>query len=306
MNEKFEIRTVLGKKSFAAGGSVLSHEHICCYSEQLLKMSDVYLDKGALCRKAVETLKAMKEKRGLGLFVDCTPCALGRDIELLKEVSRLSGVDIVCATGFYYDEDSILNCMSEETLADFAVEDAKRIGAGIIKAAVEHEELSDFNVKLLKAAAIAHGKTGLPIVLHTNANNRNGQSAVEILLNENVLPERIVVGHLSDTENADYIKGFANLGCYVALDRMYMKTSAEYIEKKVKTIMALCEGGYEKKVLLSHDDAIFQGFDAAPKIKDAHFDYMFEYIAPKLSEGVFERIVKINPLEMLSGNERGI
>ena len=57
--------------------------------------------------------------------------------------------------------------------------------------------------------------------MHTNANNKNGVKAVEILLSENVEPKNIVVGHLSDTNDNEYIKNFAKLGCWVALDRMY-------------------------------------------------------------------------------------
>ena len=45
--------------------------------------------------------------------------------------------------------------------------------------------------------------------MHTNANNKNGVKAVEILLSENVEPKNIVVGHLSDTNDNEYIKNFA-------------------------------------------------------------------------------------------------
>lgn len=301
MDNLVELKTVLGKKRISKDAKVLSHEHICCYSEYLNMMSKSYLDKNKLIQESAEILRNMKEKYGIGLFVDCTPVNIGRDIELLKRISALSEVEIICSTGFYYNDEPILNCMSTESLADFITEDANNVCAGIIKAAVEYETISDFNVKLLKATAVAQKKTGLPIVLHTNANNKNGEKAVDILLDSNVKPENIVVGHLSDTSDIEYIKSFAKLGCYVAFDRMYDNKSDEYIKAKINQITSLCDGGYVDNLLLSHDDSVFQGFCENPQIKEPRWHYMFEYILPKLNETVVNKILSENPLKMLSG-----
>ena len=294
-----EIKTVLGKKEISESTKVLSHEHICCYSEYLNTMSNTYLDKNDLIKKSVKILKNIKEKYGVGLFLDCTALNIGRNVELLKVISELSGIDIVCSAGFYYNDEPILNCMSADTLADFIVEDANSVCAGIIKAAVEYETVSDFNVKLLKATAIAQKKTGLPIVLHTNANNKNGEKAVEILLDCSVSPEKIVVGHLSDTEDTEYIKSFANLGCYIALDRMYDNKTDEYITAKINQITALCDAGYSNRLLLSHDDSVFQGFCDKPQIKEPRWYYMFEHILPRLEKNIADNIISQNPLKML-------
>ena len=301
MDNFVEIRTVLGKKKISKNTVTLSHEHICCYSEYLNIMSKGYLDKPTLAEKSADILKNMKEKYGLALFIDCTPVNIGRDVELLKKVSELSGVDIVCSTGFYYNDEPILDCMSARTLADFIAEDANNTCAGVIKAAVEYDTVSPFNIKLLKASALAQKKTGLPIILHTNANNKNGIKAVEILLGENVNPKNIVVGHLSDTNDNEYIKNFAKLGCYVALDRMYDNERQDYITSKINQINALCEAGYADSLLLSHDDSVFQGFCDKPQIKAPRWSYMFEHIIPKLDENIANKILKENPLTMLCG-----
>lgn len=301
MNEFIEINTVSGRKKISKNTVTLSHEHICCCSEYLGAMSKSYLNKFELMRKAADVLNKMKEKYNLGLFIDCTPLNLGRDIELLKKVSEISGVDIVCSSGFYYNDEPVLDCMSAETLADFIVEDANNVCAGVIKAAVEYETISDFNVKLLKAAAIAQKKTGLPIVLHTNANNENGKQAVGILLNENVSPDRITVGHLSDTNNTEYIESFAKLGCFVAFDRIYDNCTEEYIKSKVNQITEICDAGYENQLLLSHDDAVFMGFCENPQIKNPRWNYMFGNILPKLDEKTAKKISEENPIAMLCG-----
>lgn len=299
MHDFIDVRTVLGKRKIRKNAVTLSHEHICCYSSYLHTMSKSYLDQAELAKKSAAILKSMKEKYGLALFIDCTPLNIGRDVELLKKVSALSNVDIVCATGFYYNDDPILNCMSAETLADYIAEDANRVCAGIIKAAVEYESISAFHAKLLKAAAIAQNKTGLPIVLHTNANNKNGSTAVEILLSEHAEPQKIVVGHLSDTDDIEYIKKIAQAGCYVAFDRLYDQKSEEYINAKIHQINALCEAGCENQILLSHDDAVFMGFSDKPQMKVPRWSYVFEYIAPKLDKSISNKILTENPLKML-------
>ena len=169
-----KIKTVLGDISESEVGVALPHEHICCYSEYIYNMvGDKYLDKEKLFDSAVKTLKALKEKYNLSTFIDCTPVNIGRDVELLKRVSEKSGVNIICSTGFYYTEESILGNTSVEFLSEYIITDAINVNAGIIKCAVESENISPYNEKILRACAKAQLKLNLPIVMHTNANNQN-------------------------------------------------------------------------------------------------------------------------------------
>jgi phosphotriesterase-related protein len=259
-----------------------------------------YLDFERLEEKAAAELKELKTKYGLNLFVDCTPINIGRNIELLKRVSEKSGVHIVCSTGFYYTDEPVLYASSAETLAEHMIKDAKNINAGIIKAAVENEALSEFNIKLLTAAAIAQKELNLPVAVHTNANNKNGLKALNVLLEKGVKPEKITIGHLSDTENIEYILEIAKSGCYIGLDRMYDNKSAEYIGKKANTILKLCDAGFEDKIILSHDESFFNGFEAIPVMKEnTRFSYIFEYIKPRLPKDIFDKIIRQNPIIML-------
>lgn len=296
------MKTVLGNISANEIHTALCHEHICCYSDYLYMMSGKdYLDFDKLEEKAVAELRLLKEKYGLNLFVDCTPINIGRNIELLKRVSEKSGVNIVCSTGFYYTDEPVLFTSSVQTLAEHIINDAKNINAGIIKTAVESKNTSDFNKKILQATAVVHKELNLPIVVHTNANNKNGLSALEFLLENGVKPEKITIGHLSDTEDLNYILKIAKSGCYIGLDRMYDVKTEEYINKKVNTVLSLCDEGYADKIILSHDESFFNGFEARPKIKDnVRFSYVFDYIRPRLPEDVFDKIIRQNPIDMLS------
>lgn len=296
------IRTVLGDISTEQLGITLSHEHVCCFSEYLHKMAGShYLDKEQLIHFAATHLCSLKGKYGLSALLDCTPINIGRDVELLKRVSELSGVHIVCSTGFYYTEEPVLYNMSAEALCDCMVTDAHNTNAGIIKMAVESDKLSPFLEKLLISAAYAQRQTGLPIVLHTNATNQNGSVVLNILEREGVAPQSVVIGHLSDTKDFAYILRMAERGCYIGLDRLYEIFSDEYIDEKVACVEKLFAAGMGGQVLLSHDESYFNGFEGVPHLRTSpRFTYCFEHILPRLSEKIVQAVMVDNPVRMLT------
>lgn len=295
------FKTALGDVSESDLGVTLVHEHICCFSEYAYQMAGAdYLDKNALADTATVYLKELKKNYGLSTFVDCTPINIGRDVELLKRISEQSEINIICSTGFYYTDEPVLYNASAEQLCKYMVADAYAVNAGIIKCAVENETISNFQEKLLRSSAKAHLHLGLPIVLHTNAKNQNALKALEILFSEGVKPNAVTVGHLSDTDDLEYVKGIASYGCYIGLDRLYENTSEEYVSKKARSILELCRAGYEDQVLLSHDALFFNGFEAEPEIREQpRFSYCFDYIFPQLPKSLSDKLMVQNPMRML-------
>lgn len=296
------FKTVLGDISESDLGVTLAHEHICCFSEYAYQMvGKDYLDKNALADTATVYLKELKKKYGLATFVDCTPINIGRDVELLKRISEQSEINIICSTGFYYTDEPVLYNTSAEQLCKYMVADAYAVNVGIIKCAVENEAITRFGEKLLRACAKAHLCLGLPIVLHSNANNRNALKALEILFLEGVNPNAVTVGHLSDTDDLEYVKNIASYGCFIGLDRLYKNTSEEYVSKKTQSILELCKAGYEDQILLSHDALFFNGFEAELKIDEQpRFSYCFDYILPQLTKSLSDKLMVQNPMRMLS------
>lgn len=296
------FKAVLGNIPESDLGVTLVHEHICCFSEYAYQMvGKDYLDKNALADTVTVYLKELKKKYGLATFVDCTPINIGRDVELLKRISEQSEINIICSTGFYYTDEPVLYNTSAEQICKYMVADAYAVNAGIIKCAVENEAITRFGEKLLRACAKAHLRSGLPIVLHSNANNRNALKALEILFSEGVNPNAVTVGHLSDTDDLEYVKSIASYGCFIGLDRLYKNTSEEYVSKKTQSILELCKAGYEDQILLSHDALFFNGFEAEPKIIERpRFPYIFDCILPRLSKSLADKIMIQNPMKMLN------
>ena len=294
------INTVLGRIPAEELGITLPHEHICCYSEYAYMMAGKdYLDKDSLVSVSSAYLKELKGKYGLNTFIDCTPINIGRDIELLKRVADRSEVNILCSTGFYYTVESVLYNSSAQRLCEYMVTDARNINAAIIKCAVENETISDFHEKLLRATAQANLQTGLPIVMHTNARNKNGIRALEIVLSEGVDPKAVTVGHLSDTNDMEYVKSIASYGCYIGLDRI-VDNSPQYALEKEQSILELCKAGYEDQILLAHDAQFFNGFNAEYKIIERpRLSYIFDCILPRLPKQLADKIMVQNPMNMI-------
>lgn len=295
------FKTVLGRIPESDVGITLVHEHICCYSEYVYTMyGDRYLDKKKLAEAAVSYLRQMKEKYGLQTFIDCTPVNIGRDLALLKEVSEKANINIISSTGFYYTEESLLFNTPVEQITDYIVTDAENTNAGIIKCAVQTEEISPLLEKILRACAKAQLVLGLPIVMHSNAGNQNGAKGLQILLSEGVSPQTITVGHLSDTEDMEYVCRIAESGCFIGFDRLYDEPDESYINRKVKNIHTLCEKGHADQVLLSHDALFFNGFRETAEIDGKpRFACCFETVLPRLSKELADTIMIQNPVRML-------
>ena len=120
-------------------------------------------------------------------------------------------------------------------------------------------------------------------------------------IEEGVKSNAVTVGHLSDTDDLEYVKSIASYGCYIGLDRMYGNVSETYVSKKVQSILELYKAGYEDQILLSHDAQFFNGFEAEPKMyEQPRFSYCFDYILSQLPKSLSEKLTVQNPVRMLT------
>ena len=116
------IYTVTGIKEKTDYGKVLMHEHIGCISNDMIQaFGKEWLDKKKLADFAVDILKMMKTKYGVGMIVDGTPIDLGRDIMLIKEVSERADMPIVASTGLYHYPSQITTTNDAEEIASWFI-----------------------------------------------------------------------------------------------------------------------------------------------------------------------------------------
>src|SRR5580704_7423645 len=95
------VQTVLGPISGDRMGFTAPHEHVLASSTDFMRLWPEYLGgRSRFTSVAVERMKAAKAA-GIDTIVDCTTADLGRDVRLLQEVSRRSGVQIIATTGHW-------------------------------------------------------------------------------------------------------------------------------------------------------------------------------------------------------------
>lgn len=315
------IESVTGPVAAPDLGHVLVHEHVVCGAAGVTRGAAA-LAGGleALIDRAVTALTAARAA-GLTTMVDATPFDLGRDVELLAEVSRRSGVTILAASGHWLLPSVFMSNRSVSELADLFIADlttgadGTAIRCGVMKVASE-DEVTPFDRRVLEAVAIAHRATGAPIITHAAARNRIGEAQAAIFEELGVPPARVVIGHADDTYDLDYLTGLADRGFVIGMDRIPCGNLPEYggrtVDDRIGMIVALVELGYGDRVVVSHDDPIWAGLltaeDQARHLK-ANPDgvaFIHRRVLPALRErglddAAIRRLLVDNPARWLVG-----
>ncbi|HEY5619191.1 MAG TPA: hypothetical protein VIK60_14720 [Vicinamibacterales bacterium] len=96
---KRTVQTVTGAIDAAKLGFTLSHEHVCAGSAGLSQAwPELFGGRSQFIKTAVDQLKQAKDE-GVDSLIDVTTVDLGRDIRLLEEVARKSGLQIFESEG---------------------------------------------------------------------------------------------------------------------------------------------------------------------------------------------------------------
>lgn len=316
------IQSVTGFKRADDLGSILVHEHVVCAAAGATRsLASLAGGLDALITRSVGALSDARQA-GARTIVDATPFDLGRDVEFLAEVSKRSHVTIIAATGHWLRPTVLMANRSTTELANLYVADLQQgadgtaIRCGVIKVASE-EEITDFDRRVLEAAAIAHRQTGAPIITHAAARNRIGEAQAEILEALGVPPDRVVIGHSDDTDDFRYLTGLASRGYVLGMDRLPCGALPEYggrtVEDRIAMIAELIYQGYGDRIVVAHDDPIWAGVlsaDDQARHQVSNPDgiaFIHRVVLPALrergvSDGAIQRITTENPTRWLTGH----
>ena len=282
------IYTVTGKFDKNSFKRASIHEHVAvCSNDMKAVFKNEWYDEQKLIPLASEVLK----KSGFDLFVDGTPCDLGRDVTLLKAVSENSNVKIVASTGFYHFPNLFTVNRTSLELASWILKEFEKgmegtsILPGILKCASSNYTLSYDEKVRLGAMAIVQNKTGLPLYVHCS-HTENVEEKLNFLVENGANIEKIIVGHCGLKPNVKYLAHFLNKGCYISMDQNHCSSQKEEIPN---TLYELCKMGYSNKILLSSDYCIYTDFSndahkGFEKDIDAHLyklNYQTNEILPK-------------------------
>ncbi|MEO8458728.1 MAG: phosphotriesterase-related protein [Chloroflexota bacterium] len=282
-------------------GFTLMHEHIIVQSPGVKENFPIF-DRKAEVASAVQKLKDV-QKRGVKTLVDLT-VSDWRDVPFVKEVVKDSGMQVIVATGIYWEVPHYFSAQSGrsiESIADLFAGDIENgimdtgVKAGIIKCATDQPGVTPDVERILRASAKAHRQTGVPISTHTHAASEVGTNQQDVFESEGVDLSRVVIGHSGDTTDTDYLKRLCDRGSFIGMDRFGIDIFLEK-DKRVATIVKMCEMGYAGQMVLSHDAACHFGW-ADPPLRDKilpnwHFNHIPDDIIPALkSSGVTDEMI---------------
>lgn len=265
------VNTVLGPVSAENMGKTLMHEHFLFgypgYSGDITLGGfnrDVALQAGMDVSERLQTF-------GIKTVIDATPNECGRDPELLKEISERTGLQIICATGYYFegegappyfrrrmrlgDAETEIYEMFMKEISDGIAKTA--IKPGVIKLGSSQDAISDYERLFFKAAARAQKETSITIITHTQGGTMGPEQA-ELLLSEGAEPSRIIIGHMCGNTDIAYHVRTLNYGVTIAFDRFGLQgmVGAPLDELREACLLGLIGIGYGNRIVLSHDKVI--------------------------------------------------
>ncbi len=322
-----QISTVMGTMDSSELGTTLMHEHVLIANHTMRIAYRQWFERDRFMEYAVRMLKNAKQY-GIDTIVDATPIDLGRDLSIMREASEKSGVNIIPCTGFYWMPQVALQDKSPEFIAEILIQDLEEgiegsdVKAQFIKYATVGPELTEYDRKIGKASAIASNKTGAFIYTHTN--QKNGNSQADFFEAEGVAPERLVIGHMGDTEDYEYIRGIMDRGHYIGMDRFsaHVLEPENYIEdeKRAKVVADLIKEGYGNGMVISQDVACFLDYTGFQNVGNrfpvvmaqdldeykVQFNYIPKYVYDMfrdcgVEDGDIKRLTVDNPRDIFEG-----
>ena len=267
------IRTVLGDIAPEALGPCDAHEHLFLVTPA--QPGDEFADVDLALAEAATLVAA-----GGRALVDWTPIGLGRDLDGLARIASATGLNIVAATGLHrdphYAAHDPLREEPEEALAErFATELAR---CGILKVGAGYHAVSSFEAKAIAAAAIAHGRVGAPVCVHTE-HGTMGLRLVQRLQTDGVDPSSVVLAHLDRNPDAGEHAETAAAGAWLQFDGP--GRTKYWPDSTILTLIAdLARRGHADRILLGGDTgraSMMRAYGGGPGL-----DYLFAHFKPRL------------------------
>ncbi len=260
------IRTLGGDIEATEAGPVFTHEHLIIDSPLVAEtMPHIHLHSVEDAISEVGLCVAA----GVRMMVDAMPAGSGRDPRKLAEVSIRSGMRIVATTGlhtskFYDDVDWARNepadLLAERFIADIEegidahdyrgdVVERVEVRAGVIKVASLTAVLTGRDREMFEAAAVAHRRTGAPILTHVEG-GEGGMTQIEELTRLGVKTDRIAISHTDKVKDLGYHRELLSSGVRLSYDQGLRDPEAT-----ARLVNQMAGEGFERQIMLGTDGA---------------------------------------------------
>lgn len=314
------VSTVLGPVDTSELGFTLSHEHLATGSAGMRHTYPEFFDREGTIEDAAAALKQAYDE-GVRSYIDPTTFDLGRDIGMMQEVSRQSGVHIIPATGSHQAIPRVFRSASPDAIAPLYIREVEEgiegtgVKAAIIKSASDRGGMTEQEEVVLRAVARASKHTGAPVYTHTWSPDRVGEQQIRVLEEEGVDLERVYIGHSNDTHDIDYILGLLRKGVWVGLDRFPggRYPGVPLWQERTEIVKRLVDEGWAHRIMLGHDHSVPRG-QPTPEMREQRANYQpegYSFISRRVlpylrelgtSEEDIQTIMVDNPRRFLEGN----
>jgi phosphotriesterase-related protein len=253
---------------------------------------------------------------GCRTFVDATAVGLGRDAALLKRMSELSGLNILCTTGNYANIENkqlppyVFSDSEQDLAARWIAEWRDGIGdtgirPGFIKLGFNGRALSEVERKLIRAGALAHLKTGLTIGAHTGPAVAAFEQLAE-LEKLGVHPSAWIWIHAQNEKDPAKHEEAARRGAWISLDGVSPKSVVAHVE----SIAYLRDKGLLNRVQVSQDAgwySVGQPHGGEPRPYDTVFTELMPALRKRgFSQAELDTIFVRNPAEAFAVRVRAV
>jgi phosphotriesterase-related protein len=201
--------------------------------------------------------------------IDPTCRGIGRDPAALRRIAERAGVQVVMGAG-YYLEAAHPAAVRGMSVADVAAEierdvlegvDANGVRAGIIGEIGVSKDFTAAEEKVLRGAARAQARTGVPLAVHLPGWERLGGRVLDLVAAEGGILEATVLCHMNPSlGDLAYQIGLAERGAWLEYDMLGMdyffadqRAQSPCDEENARAIRALAGTGHAGRLLLSGD-----------------------------------------------------
>lgn len=207
---------------------------------------------------------------GLATLVEMTPIGLGRRPDLLRELSRRTGVNVVAATGFHRDAhypsghwvlDASVELLADRIIADLTtgmhphdwIDDADPdpARAGAIKAGASYHVITAPERRRLEAAAIGSARTGAAVLVHCEIGTA-GHEIVDALTGAGATADRIILSHMDRNPDAELHAELAARGVALEYDTV-ARTKYHPDSTLLDLIERMVDVGFGDRLMLGCD-----------------------------------------------------
>jgi phosphotriesterase-related protein len=293
------LETVTGPVSAADIEKAMAHEHL--FVDFHGPTAPEYMDVDWSAALGASVTSALELRgQGVNLLVEWTNLGVGRNVLLLRHVSRQTGMNIICPTGIYKSlvppamTDLSVPRIAEHFMRELTMGiDGTSIRAGFIKISVSSDAVAETEIPFHKAAAIAAKETGATIAMHC-PHAAVANEVVATLEGEGFKLERFVWGHSQPSSNDDHLK-MVGRGATVQFDAISADSDPFFNGPTDDDSML---GRIENVVKAGHPDQVIVSADASVYVHppvwqyDRDNTYVYRYFEAKLAERLGEDMAR--------------